>query len=208
MTTFYETLGIDPSASPADVKAAYRRESAKHHPDRAGGSAERMAEVNRAYACLSDPMKRARYDQTGSDPDSGPGPHDIARAILSQLFSDLLASSRMDIVEAAREHLDEMKQQLAAKVDSNRRRINSLAKRRGHVRTKRDDVPNMVHQLIDMEMSACEREISQAREQEEVRAVCVTLLDDYEEVGLDPKRSRAGFAPMYEFDMDNFRRGF
>lgn len=61
----YDTLGVPPDATPEDIKAAYRAEAKKHHPD-AGGDAERFGELQKAYDVLSDEDKRRRYDQTGS----------------------------------------------------------------------------------------------------------------------------------------------
>lgn len=186
MTQLYSILGCDPTASPADIKAAYRRESAKHHPDRAGGNAERMAEVNRAYAVLSDPLKRASYDQTGQDPDAGPSLQDIARQVLAQLFTQLLSSNCHDIVSSARSQLDAMRDEIDDKVRRNEVRIKHLMKRRTQVRTKRNDVPNVVHEIIDQQVQACEREISDARQHGEVQAACVAMLGDYEAVGIEP----------------------
>ncbi len=62
---FYETLGIATSASPDDVRTAYRRLARKYHPDRyegRGDSADIMARINQAYAVLSDPHARSEYN--------------------------------------------------------------------------------------------------------------------------------------------------
>lgn len=48
----YTALGLGPGAGPADVAAAYRRAAKRWHPDRRGGSVERMAAINEAYALL------------------------------------------------------------------------------------------------------------------------------------------------------------
>lgn len=58
----YEILGCDPSATDAEIKAAYREAAQKAHPDRKGGSAEQMSLVNQAYQLLCDPQKRAAFD--------------------------------------------------------------------------------------------------------------------------------------------------
>lgn len=58
----YAVLGLDASASADEIKAAWREAAQKAHPDRDGGSEERMLEVNRAYQLLSDPGRRAQYD--------------------------------------------------------------------------------------------------------------------------------------------------
>ncbi|HEY5476566.1 MAG TPA: molecular chaperone DnaJ [Tepidiformaceae bacterium] len=64
---YYEILGVERNASPADLKKAYRRLAMEFHPDRnsAADAPERFKEINRAYEVLSDPEKRAAYDRYG-----------------------------------------------------------------------------------------------------------------------------------------------
>lgn len=65
---YYEVLGIDKNASDNDIKHAYRNLAKKYHPDMNPGDAEaekKFKEVNEAYEILSDPDKRAKYDQYG-----------------------------------------------------------------------------------------------------------------------------------------------
>ena len=62
----YEVLGVPPDADEDAIRAAYRRERSKHHPDRDGGDHEQMSLVNRAYAILASPEKRERYDRMGA----------------------------------------------------------------------------------------------------------------------------------------------
>jgi curved DNA-binding protein len=67
---YYETLGVPRTASPADIKKAFRKLAREHHPDKKPGdkTAEaRFKAVNEANAVLSDPDKRKKYDRLGKD---------------------------------------------------------------------------------------------------------------------------------------------
>jgi molecular chaperone DnaJ len=61
---YYDLLGVSKSASDDEIKRAYRKMAAEHHPDR-GGNAESFKEINEAYQVLSDREKRGQYDQYG-----------------------------------------------------------------------------------------------------------------------------------------------
>ena len=65
MADYYKTLGVTKNASDKELKTAFRKLAAKHHPD-AGGDAEKFKEINEAYATLKDPKKRQNYDQFGT----------------------------------------------------------------------------------------------------------------------------------------------
>lgn len=65
---YYKILGVDRSASDEDIKRAYRKLAKKYHPDHNPNNKvaeEKFKEINEAYQVLSDPEKRARYDQLG-----------------------------------------------------------------------------------------------------------------------------------------------
>lgn len=65
---FYQVLGVERSASDADIKKAYRKLAMKYHPDRNPddkNAEERFKEVQKAYDILSDREKRQAYDQYG-----------------------------------------------------------------------------------------------------------------------------------------------
>ncbi len=69
MATLYDTLGVKKGASQEEIKKAYRKLAAKHHPDRNPGDAsaeETFKEVQNAYDTLSDADKRKQYDSFGS----------------------------------------------------------------------------------------------------------------------------------------------
>ncbi len=58
---YYGVLGVDKDASPVEIYRQYKREAAKHHPDR-GGNEERMKSLNEAYGVLKDKHLRTSYD--------------------------------------------------------------------------------------------------------------------------------------------------
>lgn len=70
---FYEVLGVDKKATAEEIKKAYRKKAIQYHPDRNPGdkeAEEKFKEAAEAYDVLSNPDKRARYDQYG--PSMGP----------------------------------------------------------------------------------------------------------------------------------------
>ncbi|OGZ34697.1 MAG: molecular chaperone DnaJ [Candidatus Portnoybacteria bacterium RBG_19FT_COMBO_36_7] len=62
---YYEILGVTKSASPDEIKRAYRKLAQQYHPDK-GGDQEKFKQINAAYQVLSDPQKRAQYDKFGA----------------------------------------------------------------------------------------------------------------------------------------------
>ena len=67
---YYKILGVPKTATPKEIKAAYRKLARKYHPDVNKGDAKaeaRFKEINEANEVLSDPAKRQRYDTLGSD---------------------------------------------------------------------------------------------------------------------------------------------
>ena len=76
---YYQVLGLSKGCTEEEVKKAYRKLAKKYHPDVNPGdkeAEERFKEINEAYAILSDPEKKSRYDQfgfAGVDPSYGGG---------------------------------------------------------------------------------------------------------------------------------------
>jgi molecular chaperone DnaJ len=79
MTTkkdLYQVLGIERNASQEEIKKVYRKLAIQYHPDKNPGNKEaeeKFKEIAEAYAILSDPQKRARYDRFGHTSTSGAG---------------------------------------------------------------------------------------------------------------------------------------
>ncbi|HEY9224484.1 molecular chaperone DnaJ [Variovorax sp. N23] len=94
---YYETLGVPKNASEEEIKKAYRKLAMKHHPDRNQGDASKDAEAKfkdakEAYEMLSDPQKRAAYDQyghAGVDPNMRGGPGAEGFGGFAEAFGDI-----------------------------------------------------------------------------------------------------------------------
>jgi molecular chaperone DnaJ len=94
---FYEILGVPKNASEEEIKKAYRKLAMKYHPDRNQGDSaktaeEKFKEAKEAYEMLSDPQKKAAYDQyghAGVDPNMRGGPGDGFGGGFAEAFGDI-----------------------------------------------------------------------------------------------------------------------
>ncbi|MBN2095697.1 MAG: molecular chaperone DnaJ [Candidatus Aenigmarchaeota archaeon] len=88
---YYKILGVEKSASSDDIKRAFKKLARKHHPDVAGKeSEEKFKEINEAFQVLSDPQKKAAYDNYGNA-DFGSQGYDYSSEgpDFGDIFSDL-----------------------------------------------------------------------------------------------------------------------
>ncbi len=90
---YYELIGVHRNASDAELKRAYRRLAHQFHPDKNPGdkaSEDKFKEINEAYEVLSDPQKRAYYDQYGTAPGAQGGGYGAgAGAGMGDIFGDI-----------------------------------------------------------------------------------------------------------------------
>src|SRR6202043_4225042 len=83
---YYQTLGVSRTASEKEIKSAYRRLARQYPPDvnKEPKATERFKLINEAYEVLSDPKKRSKYDQLGSDWERIEREQEFARQYQSQ----------------------------------------------------------------------------------------------------------------------------
>ena len=80
----YSTLGVNKTATPDEIKKAYRKLAMQHHPDK-GGDITKFQEITNAYETLSDTNKRFQYDNPQARPQHNP-------------FGDLLTLSFLEVL--------------------------------------------------------------------------------------------------------------
>lgn len=95
---YYEILGVSKTASDKEIKSAFRKLAKQYHPDvnKAPDAAEKFKEAQEAYAVLSDPDKRSKYDKYGHaafDQMNGGAGFDFSDFDFSDIFGDLFGSS-------------------------------------------------------------------------------------------------------------------
>lgn len=146
----YETLGVKPNATPAEIKRAYRKASSRAHPDKKNGNAPEMALINTANDILSNPQRRAQFDSTGTT-DLPRTLTQEATAFLMQTFAAVLQTPDINIISTVTEdislHRANAKKDLAEMVK--KRKV--LQKRRAKVHCTGPQ--NLVHMLIDQQLA-------------------------------------------------------
>ena len=98
MENFYNTLGVDENANPDQIKQAYRKLAAQHHPDR-GGDTAKFQQIEEAYRVLSDPNQKAQYDNPqpqgfGHNPFNNGLSFNMGHGDFQDIFAQMFANQR------------------------------------------------------------------------------------------------------------------
>ena len=182
MTDHYETLGVARDATAEDIKRAWRRASSKAHPDRAGGDAEAMAKINRAYEVLGDAERRKAYDETGNDGQLRT-PADDARDLLLKLIAEALESVKGNLVDHLRRCLDDMAGDVLQHRKKVTRKREQLVKRRDKIQVT--EGVNLVHMLIDQQLAEADQALATLERATAVREAAVLELKRYSSTEVD-----------------------
>jgi len=86
---YYETLGVNHTTQPDEIKKAYKKLASKHHPDKGGDEAE-FKKIQAAYEVLSDPQKKQQYDNP--DPFGGQNPFQGQGNPFGDIFGDIFGN--------------------------------------------------------------------------------------------------------------------
>lgn len=136
-TEFYETLGVQKTATSAEIKKAYRKLALKNHPDK-GGDIEVFKDISAAYEVLSDPEKREIYDKHGKEGLEGGGGGGSAEDIFSMFFGGGRGGGRSsgprrgeDVVHPLKVTLEDLYNGKTVKLAVNRDRLCGACEGRG-----------------------------------------------------------------------------
>ncbi|MGH6734768.1 MAG: DnaJ domain-containing protein [Methyloceanibacter sp.] len=183
MNDLYQILGVKPAAPRKDIHKAYRRKAKSAHPD-TGGSVEAFNELVVAYAVLSDPKRRRRYDETGEiDP---PRPDNFdggAIEIIAEKLGLVIHAehdlSSMDvgalIEQAIRDDIADRK----GSVVHQKRAAERLGRLRGRARRKANGEDNLVARVLDWHGLAIQNRIKKHEESVLFLERALEILQDY-----------------------------
>lgn len=180
----YSILGVLPTATADEIKAAYRKLAKRHHPD-AGGNGEEFAAIAQAYDILSDAERRAHYDETGE----AQPPQDTIRmravGMISELLGQVMTQDAdiftLDVMGflkgAVGAQISQVEQQLAP-LERARDRIPKMAGR--FTRKGEAEEENLFEMILRSHTDRIERAIKPHADRLEVARMARALLADYD----------------------------
>jgi curved DNA-binding protein CbpA len=183
----YETLGVSKNSDQGQIKAAWRRKARENHPDREGGDAKKMAEVNRAYGVLGEEEKRKHYDKYGESPIEETR-ESQAKTHLTAMMFEVCDSDYLSILDEVRNRIEtnieggiEHKKAIQKKVDK-------LLKRKGRLKSKNGE--NFFEAILDSKIAQGESTIKSVEETLGILELMLEMLANWEEEPLEPPPPR------------------
>lgn len=183
MRDLYRILGIGRGAARDEIHKAYRSKAKASHPD-SGGSVGAFGELATAYAVLSNPNCRERYDQTGEVEVPRPNNFDASAVeVIAQKLGLIIHAEQdmtgMDIgalIEAAiREDMAERRANMA----SQRRAIDRAARLRSRIKRKANGHDNMLARVLDWHESSTRLQIDKNEAAVASMERALEILKDY-----------------------------
>ena len=181
----YSALGIDRSASKAEVNRAWKRRVKKAHPD-GGGSAEEFKRVQTAHMVLADDAKRARYDSTGEFAENAPDNafanelQEVSQIIdiaLGNLIRRGKSPEHSDMIVEMRYVITETRRKLNTEIEAFQKASNEWNKIVG--RFSKKDGPNWIDQIVRGKITQIAMMVSTAEQAKERLAKVEAMLKDY-----------------------------
>lgn len=181
MKTLYQILGVNKNASQAKIKKAYYAKANIHHPDKGGDEAE-FKLIAEAYAILSDPDKRKRYNETGET--AQPKNEKIINEAILNAFLGALRADALNPLSAAVKKIKTDREELLM----NKMKFEIA---RSKLQSKRDLVStssemNLFQGLVDQELGNIDRSLKMLSESISYADRCLAILETYSWLGEQP----------------------
>ena len=197
--SYYDILGVPRDASLEQIKEAKRRKAKECHPDREGGSTEKMAQVNRAYEVLSDAKQRAAYDLAGEDGLFTEAQRDNeARQILIRLMRDALSrmvmhcESMPNFMPWLTQRLDEERNRVVDKLDHAKEAMKVLQREQKRLRRKDNAGASLYEEIVTEEITRCARAVVDGDKALSSAKRAIEMLKELEEVAADTSTDTRG----------------
>ena len=201
MTDLYSTLGVPNDATPAEIKAAYKRKAKETHPD-AGGDAEKFQQVTLAHRILSDDEKRARYDETGKADEDVDTLDSAALSIIGGLVEEvvqqIVTRDDLQFVDLAKQLRDRLKSQ-QAQAEENITQARKFEKKAVALRKrfKAKKGPDYIGNMLDGKVAPCRGAIRSGEDHLARLKRAAEILDD-----VDYAVDKRADANQYGYGMD------
>ena len=185
----YEELGISRDATAAEIKKAGRRAAKRTHPD-AGGNVDAFQRSRRAEMCLLDPVRREKFDRTGTIEDDKPDNRRVAalqviERFIGPILMDYINSGfayekdprRRDLFAEFRAMIDEELHKLAAEIKHHNKTMAFL--RDMTERFSSQDKERPIERSLERQIDNIEVAISNAKMAEEMRKLALEIIGKY-----------------------------
>lgn len=185
----YTTLGINRSASPDEIKRAYRSKAHEHHPDKNQSDPEaeaRFKDVKRAYEILRDTARRKRYDETG---DTGSGQQELtieqdARLqlvlVLMSVVDETYDPRAVDLIHILRERTQECVRKMIIGIGQAEVSLENQQAMRKRLKKKSGEDGSFLLEALDHKIRDTECAITHGNRQVEVGQAMLKMIDEHQ----------------------------
>lgn len=177
----FTVLGVTPGASEEEIKKAWRTLCRKWHPDRKGGDASKMAEVNVAYGILMDADQHAWWAEHGDE--RQPDPLDLkARTLVMSIFMAVIQQDfEKDPYRATHEVLLANIEKFRASASASKHKIKVLKAKRDKLKIKAGAGELFIGGVMDQMVAGHEQHIADCEQDEKTAQRARDLFDEWVE---------------------------
>jgi len=187
MMDLYTILEVDREATLEQLKAALRKQSKEHHPDK-GGDEQLYKEILLAFEILADPIKRKRYDETGSTDARPDNSESQFREMLHQLVHGAIAFMLEKNMNPEQENMiammvDQAKGQergLKEKIKATEKKKKILLGVAKRFKRKNKNAPNILKQVVEQPLQEIEQTLARFQGLLDTTKEILVLLNDSE----------------------------